>query len=55
MLTSMQQLKLSVQDNGRGVLPENISSIFNQGFSTKGTGRGLGLHFVREAVERLGG
>ncbi|MGO9587827.1 MAG: ATP-binding protein [Limisphaerales bacterium] len=55
VLTSTQQLKLTVHDNGRGVAPENISSIFKQGFSTKGIGRGLGLHLVHEAVQQLGG
>ena len=55
VLTSMQQLKLTVQDSGRGVLSENLSLVFSQGFSTKGSGRGLGLHLVREAVQRLGG
>jgi two-component system sensor histidine kinase DcuS len=49
------QLKLTVHDNGRGIAPENIASIFKQGFSTKGTGRGLGLHLVHEAVQQLGG
>ena len=55
VLTSTQQLKLTVHDNGRGIAPENIPSIFKQGFSTKGTGRGLGLHLVHEAVQQLGG
>ena len=55
VLTSTQQLKLTVHDNGRGIAPENIASIFKQGFSTKGTGRGLGLHLVHEAVQQLGG
>ena len=55
VLTSTQQLKVTVHDNGRGIMPENIPLIFKQGFSTKGTGRGLGLHLVREAVQQLGG
>jgi signal transduction histidine kinase/class 3 adenylate cyclase len=55
MLASIQQLKLAVHDDGKGILPGDMSSIFNQGFSTKGAGRGLGLHLVSEAVKRLGG
>jgi len=55
VLTSTKQLKLTVQDNGRGILPENIPHIFSPGFSTKGTGRGLGLHLIREAIHRLSG
>jgi CheY-like chemotaxis protein/two-component sensor histidine kinase len=55
VLASTQQLKVSVHDNGNGIAPENIPLIFDQGFSTKGTGRGLGLHLVREAVQQLGG
>ena len=55
VLASTQQLKLTVHDNGNGIAPENVPLIFDQGFSTKGTGRGLGLHLVREAVQQLGG
>jgi len=54
-LQSTQQLSIVIQDNGPGVARANLERLFQQGFSTKGEGRGLGLHLVREAVRRLGG
>lgn len=46
-----------VQDNGSGILPENLPCIFTPGFSTKinfDTGevnRGLGLNLVKDMIE----
>ena len=54
-LPSIRQLKVVVQDKGPGVAGENVSHLFDQGYSTKGPGRGLGLYLVKEAIERLGG
>lgn len=42
---------LSVEDNGRGILPENISSVFDQFFTADhATGTGIGLHLTHEFV-----
>lgn len=42
---------LSVEDNGRGILPENISSVFDQFFTADHvTGTGIGLHLTHEFV-----
>lgn len=46
---------LEVQNPGPEIKPETQKKIFASGFSTKGEGRGLGLHIVREIVSRHGG
>jgi signal transduction histidine kinase len=54
-LQSTKQLSIVVQDNGPGVAPANCGRLFQQGFSTKGEGHGLGLHLVQEAVRQFRG
>ncbi|MED4171971.1 sensor histidine kinase [Halalkalibacterium halodurans] len=45
-----------VEDNGPGIPPQLMESIFEEGFSTKeGTHRGFGLALVKKAVHELGG
>ena len=46
-----------VRDNGTGVAPELLEDIFKPFFTTKpvGEGTGLGLHFCRQVVDRVGG
>ncbi len=46
-----------VWDNGPGIPPEIVESIFKPFFTTKpvGEGTGLGLHISRQVVERVGG
>lgn len=46
---------LCFEDNGEGILPENLARIFEQGFSTKGRGSGLGLHWSANTVTALNG
>lgn len=46
---------LRVSDNGNGISEDARSKIFEEGFSTKGDSRGLGLHLVQYAVRQLGG
>ncbi len=48
-------LEIEVQDNGIGISAEMAGSIYEQGSSTKGTNRGVGLYLVRRSAERLGG
>jgi len=46
---------ISVSDTGRGIPPESLPHIFDSHFTSKGTGRGLGLHNVNSYVEQLHG
>ena len=46
---------ITTDDTGVGISEENLQRIFNNGFSTKGEGRGTGLYQVKEMVERYGG
>jgi C4-dicarboxylate-specific signal transduction histidine kinase len=48
-------LRLSVSDNGVGIAPENLSRIFNLGFTTRPDGHGFGLHAGALAARELGG
>jgi signal transduction histidine kinase len=50
-----EQVQISVTDNGVGIAPENLSRIFSQGFTTKKTGHGFGLHSGANAAKELGG
>jgi len=46
---------ISVTDNGIGIPPENITRIFNHGFTTRKNGHGFGLHSGALAAKALGG
>ena len=46
---------ITTDDTGVGISEENIERIFENGFSTKGKGRGTGLYQAKEMVERYGG
>ena len=48
-------VKISVSDNGVGVPPENLTRIFNHGFTTRKEGHGFGLHSGALAAQELGG
>ncbi|HLZ16143.1 MAG TPA: HAMP domain-containing sensor histidine kinase, partial [Cyclobacteriaceae bacterium] len=47
----------SISDNGIGIAPENITRIFDIFFraTSEASGTGLGLHIVKDTVERLSG
>ncbi|MGB0560767.1 MAG: trifunctional serine/threonine-protein kinase/ATP-binding protein/sensor histidine kinase [Spirulinaceae cyanobacterium] len=42
-LLTEQQVQIQIQDNGCGMSPETQARIFEQGFTTKGVGKGTGL------------
>ena len=46
---------ITVDDTGIGISKSNFEHIFDNGFSTKGEGRGTGLYQVKEMVEGIGG
>jgi PAS domain S-box-containing protein len=49
------RIKVSVTDNGIGIPPENLTSIFNHGFTTRKDGHGFGLHSGALTAKELGG
>jgi PAS domain S-box-containing protein len=49
------RVKISVQDNGIGITPENLVRIFNHGFTTRTGGHGFGLHSSALAAAEMGG
>ena len=46
---------LTIEDDGPGIEPARLKKIFDAGYSTKATGRGLGLAIVRESIAAQGG
>jgi hypothetical protein len=46
---------ISVADNGIGIPPENLTRIFNHGFTTRKDGHGFGLHSGALSAKELGG
>ncbi|MGM0471869.1 MAG: sensor histidine kinase, partial [Bacillota bacterium] len=46
---------LTVYNSGPAIQEDLINKIFQPGFSTKGTGRGFGLHIIKSLVEEAGG
>jgi PAS domain S-box-containing protein len=48
-------VKIAIIDNGVGIPEENLTRIFNHGFTTKKEGHGFGLHSGALAAKELGG
>ena len=48
-------VKISLTDNGVGIPQENLTRIFNHGFTTRKAGHGFGLHSAALAARELGG
>ena len=48
-------VKLSVQDTGPGLNPENATHVFDPFFTTKSSGMGLGLSISRKIIQDHGG
>lgn len=55
VFTRPGELLISVKDNGCGIAEENRHRVFDNGFSTKGQGRGVGLYHCKQLVESLDG
>lgn len=49
------KIRLTVTDNGIGIPAENLTRIFNHGFTTRKDGHGFGLHSSALAAKELGG
>jgi signal transduction histidine kinase len=48
-------VRLVVKDNGIGIVPENLTRIFGQGFTTRKGGHGFGLHSAANAAKEMRG
>jgi len=48
-------VRVRVADNGVGIAPENLTRIFQHGFTTRHDGHGFGLHSGALAARQLGG
>ncbi len=53
--TEAGHLRVEVSDNGVGIPPENLTRIFEHGFTTRKEGHGFGLHSTALSVNELGG
>ncbi|PTL84604.1 ATP-binding sensor histidine kinase [Vitiosangium sp. GDMCC 1.1324] len=49
------KVRIQVEDNGEGLMPEVRERLFTQGFSTHKDGHGIGLHSSALAARLLGG
>lgn len=49
------RIKIWVIDNGVGIPAENLTRIFNHGFTTRKAGHGYGLHSCALAAKQMGG
>jgi PAS domain S-box-containing protein len=49
--------QIRIRDNGEGIPSDSVTKIFDMFFraSRRGTGSGLGLYIVREAIQKIGG
>jgi len=48
-------IRIAVTDNGIGIAEENLTRIFNHGFTTRKDGHGFGLHSGALTAKELGG
>lgn len=55
LVSAADGLVIKVDDSGPGIPPEQRSTVFQSGVTTKGEGRGLGLTLVANALEGLRG
>jgi C4-dicarboxylate-specific signal transduction histidine kinase len=50
-----ERIKIAVIDNGVGILAENLTRVFNLGFTTRKDGHGFGLHSGALSAKEIGG
>jgi len=49
------RIKITVQDSGVGIAPENLNRLFSHGFTTRKDGHGFGLHSAQRMAREMGG
>jgi len=54
-LLSADLVQIIVQDNGFGIADDVLPNIFRPNFTTKSSGTGLGLAFVKQTIDGMGG
>jgi PAS domain S-box-containing protein len=54
-MAAPDRVKIVVADNGIGIAAENLTKIFNHGFTTRQTGHGFGLHSGANAAKEMKG
>ena len=55
VMTKPASLLITVKDTGCGIPEEIKDKVFENGYSTKGDGRGVGLYHTKLLIESLGG
>ena len=50
-----RHVAIAIRDTGCGIAQENLTRVFNHGFTTKATGHGFGLHSAANAATEIGG
>ena len=48
-------VSITVADNGIGIAAEDLTKVFQHGFTTRSDGHGFGLHSAANAATELGG
>ena len=55
VVTADSRIRFEVEDSGIGIAPENLTRVFQHGFTTREDGHGFGLHSGAVAAQRMKG
>jgi signal transduction histidine kinase len=50
-----RRIKITVQDSGGGIAPDQLARLFTHGFTTRKEGHGFGLHSAERLAREIGG